>query len=161
MKHKIVYAILLAACFLSFAPVEAVAQDYNDPNNLPGWWVWSATPSNNKAYRGKIDTSTQINLGGMSTISLLVKCTDTMKTTVYVDYLQTGRTTWSAGYQDSVIAEKDTVQEILIRSSTLNRIPSFASKLRTRFVHHAATPEGTPSDYDSTTTYTQVWIWKP
>ncbi|MBW7887450.1 MAG: hypothetical protein H3C35_03690 [Bacteroidetes bacterium] len=97
-------------------------------------------------------------LAGAQNLSCLITCSDTMKATLYFDYKELGRTTWTAGYTDSIIAEKDTIIEIPIRTSTLNRLPIFSGKYRLRVSQHST---ATPSDYDSSSTYTQKWIWKP
>lgn len=151
----IILAVLMVGAMVT--PVEA--QEYRDPNQDVLWNWYSQTPANNKAYRGKTDTLPQVPLSGVRDLSVIIACTDTMKSTLYFDYMQVGRTTWTQGYVDSIISEKDTVLEIPLRTSTLNRLPSFAAAYRMRAAHHAIAPEGTPSDYDSTSTYTQKWIW--
>lgn len=161
MKRTIIFMLLTVVTMLCIVPESAQSQDWQDPNSFTLYWWYSQTPANNKAYRGKKDTLPAVPLSGVRDLSVIITCTDTMKSTLYFDYKPIGRTTWTQGYVDSIISVKDTVLEFTLRSSTLNRLATFAAALRMRIAHHATTPEGTPSDFDSTTTYTQKWIWKP
>jgi len=154
-------SILVVLAVLMIVPITGEAQNYQNPNNVPPYNYYGVTPSNNKAYRGKIDTLTQVKLGAANQLSFVVHSSDTMKTDILVDYLQRERTTWTQVYADSFIAVKDTSFEYVLRSPTVDRISGFARTLRLRLSHHPAGSNPTPSDFDSTTTYTLQWIWKP
>lgn len=149
--------LLIALCFLTVALMvtPAEAQTYQNPNNIPPYWYYGATPSNNYAYRSKVDTLTQVKLGAANTLSFVIHSSDTMKTDLYLDYLLRDRTTWTQVYADSFLAVRDTVFEYVFRSPTVDRVGGFARTLRLRLSHR------TTSDFDSTTTYTGTWIWKP
>jgi hypothetical protein len=157
MKNILVTFLIVVLSFAAFGDI-ANSQTAANPNNDSPYFFRGATPTNNYVWRGKIDTLSLVKLGAASELSYVVKSTDTMKAHIYIDYLMRGRSTWSLAYTDSFIAVKDTVFETILRSSTIDRIAGFASALRARISQHAA---ATPSDYDSTSTYTFTWIWKP
>jgi hypothetical protein len=148
----VILIVLLLAVVMT-APAES--QTRVNPNNIPPYFYYSATPTNNKAYRSKIDTLTQVPLGGASVLSFVVHSSDTMRSDIYLDYLLRDRVTWTQVYADSFIAVRDTVFEYVFRSHTTDRVAGYARKLRLRISHR------TTSDFDSTTTYTGNWIWKP
>ncbi len=154
MKRIGIFLITLIIALIAVAPM-AQAQDYQNPNDFPSYYFFGNTPANNKAYRSKIDTLTQATLGGAGTVSYIVHSSDTMKADIYLDYKLRNRSTWTQAYADSFIAVRDTTFEYIFRSHTVDRIGGFGRVLRVRVAQR------TTSDYDSTTTYTSEFIWKP
>jgi hypothetical protein len=154
MKQFIKMSFIMIIALCAVMPT-VQAQDYQNPNDFPPYFYFSVTPTNNKAYRSKIDTTIQVKLGAARALSFVIHSSDTMKSDIYVDYKLRDRQTWTQAYADSFIAVRDTVFEYVLRNPTTERIGGFARDLRIRLSHR------TTSDYDSTTTYTLNFIFKP
>jgi len=157
--------VVLLALVLSVLCVPAQAQITMNPNSNQTLYIYTLTSAKSYA-NSQIDTlpqpttagvSTGLRLGGASFCSLTLTPLDSMKTDVYVDYKLRGSTTWTESYADSLITTSNTgtKSEIIIRSTTLDRLGKLDCDLRVRLSHRSA-GAGT-----TTKTYTAVINWKP
>ena len=160
-------AVVLLALVCSLFCVPAQAQITQNPNSTQLYYITTITaPAAGKSYaNSQLDTlpqpttagvSTGYKLGGASAISLTITPLDSMAADVYVDYKLRSSTTWVTAYADSVITSSNTgtKSEIIIRSSTLDRLGKIDCDLRVRVAHRSA-GSGT-----TTKTYIAILNWK-
>lgn len=163
MKRSSVVVLFVLASLLVMVPAQA--QITMNPNSNPTYYIYTLNSAKSYA-NSQLDTlpqptaagvSTGLKLGGASFVSLTLTPLDSMAADVYVDYKLRGSTTWTQAYADSLITTTDTgtKSEIVIRSTTLDRLGKIDCELRIRVVHRAA-GAGT-----TTETYAAVISWKP
>lgn len=65
MKSKFLILLPVLIMVMLFSPLaQAQTSNYADPNGVPQYLWYSQTPSDNSVYRGKIDTLSEVPLGG-------------------------------------------------------------------------------------------------
>jgi len=120
----------------------------------------SSSLANNKTYaNSQADTATlPSNVGSFTDFTLTYTVRDTALADIYVDTKPKGQATasWTNQYADSVKYQNtgaNFVQEIILRSTTLNRAPGINIDVRVRTVWRGSGNGVTTPQYDNVLKY--------
>jgi hypothetical protein len=156
MKHLLAMIVVILVCIAGMN-VDVSAQTVVNPNVItPVYYTYPGSAT--VYYRSKTDTifTSGVKVGGATYVSLVIVNTDSMRTYFYVDWKARGSSQWnSAVYTDSVVTSVPDTTEIQLRSSTVSRMGGIDRVFRIRAAHQSTI------GYDSSQTYTPIWIYKP